>query len=62
MEENGIPTDNLDREGIAEGSPKELIQHVTIQSEEGIRKRGRQLRAKDAEQGPPADGGRDTGS
>ena len=51
MEENGIPTDNLDREGIAEGSPKESIQPVTIRAEEGIRKRCQELRAKDAEQG-----------
>jgi excisionase family DNA binding protein len=50
MEENGIPTDNLDREGIAGGSPTELTQHVTTRSEEGIRKRGQELRAKDAEQ------------
>jgi hypothetical protein len=30
MEENGIPSDDLDREGIAEGSRKELAQPVTI--------------------------------
>jgi hypothetical protein len=56
MEENGIPSGNLDREDIAERSPNELIQHVTIRSEEGIRKRDQQLRAKDAKQGPPAAG------
>jgi excisionase family DNA binding protein len=51
MEENGIPTNDLDREGIAEGTSKELIQHITIRTEEGIRKRCQELRAKDAERG-----------
>ena len=49
MEENGIPTNDLDGEGTAEGARKELIQHVTIRTEEGIRKRWQELRAKDAE-------------
>ena len=59
MEENGIPTDNLDREGIAEGSRKESIQPVTIRAEEGIRKRCQELRAKDAEPGAAPDRPRD---
>ncbi len=59
MEENGIPTDNLDREGIAEGNRKELIEGVTIRTEEGIRKRCQELRAKEAEPGAAPDRPRD---